>query len=317
MCLGLLLLAGSYVQLLFPRHMFTDPEVFFQGYPIVPGNLLGGAAALSALGLILFGEGVCERLGAPCLSGLVSAGPRGLVRVLVAAAAAGLAMELMAQWLGKLWVYPYWTQWFYWLVLLPGFVFYWAAIVESYLAAKAFLDWMAQPRSRALGGPPSWVAIALLGVAGALLLGVAGWRYLAWYSERGGYVFAVTKPLPNAPPFGYVLLAFVGAVLLAEWGLHARGLPSLIGSARRAYWMPLAAVAVSSVLVSLFVEGQNAVNRFWAYTHFPAPGFAVWGVPVTVFAAWPWQYLIFLLVASLFGPGLANLFWRAPGESAR
>jgi hypothetical protein len=151
-------------------------------------------------------------------------------------------------------------------------------------------------------------------LAGVVLLAAAAWRYLAWYSERGGYVFATTEPVPNAPPFVYVLFAFLGALLAVEWVLHARGLPSLIGSLRQAYWVPVAAVVVSSVLVSLIVESQNAVNRFWAYTHFPEPDLTFLGVPLAVFAAWPWQYLAFLLIASLFGPALANLFWRAPGD---
>ncbi|HCU48971.1 MAG TPA: hypothetical protein DGG94_04045, partial [Micromonosporaceae bacterium] len=128
--LGLLLLAGSYGQLLFPRRMFTDPDLFFYGYPIVPGNLLAIAATLSALGIILVSEGVCERLGAPSLMDLVTSGGRArLSRIFVAALAAGLTMELLAQWLGKLWFYPYWTPWFYWLVVVPGFVFYWIAII--------------------------------------------------------------------------------------------------------------------------------------------------------------------------------------------
>jgi hypothetical protein len=329
--LGLLMLAASYLPLLAPRRLFSDPDVFFYGYTIVPGNVLGGAAALSALGLILVSEGVCERLGAPALSGLLLGRRSDLARAFAAAATAGLAMELLAQWLGKLWFYPYWTMWFYGLVVIPGFAFYWAAIVDSYLAVKAALDATAGPalgRSRrrpARGAqgverdsqPPRQMGrfpVTLAGVLGAVMLGIAAWGYLAWYTQRGGYVFAVTEPVRGAPPFAYVLLAFVGGLLAVEWALHDRGLPSLIGSLRQAYWVPLFSLAISSVVTSLLIESQNRVNHFWAYAHFPEPDRTFMGVPLAVFAAWPWQYLAFLLIASLFGPGLANLFWRAPSD---
>jgi hypothetical protein len=156
--------------------------------------------------------------------------------------------------------------------------------------------------------------VTLVGVVGAVMLGIAVWRSLAWYTEQGGYVFAITEPVRAAPPFVYVLLAFVGGLLAVEWALHARGLPSLIGSLRQAYWVPLASLALSSVVTSLLIESQNRVNHFWAYAHFPEPDRTFIGVPLAVFSAWPWQYLVFLLIASLFGRALANLFWQAPSD---
>jgi hypothetical protein len=308
--IGLLLVAASYGQLLFPRRWFAHPTVFFHGYPIVAGNLLAIAAAYSTLGVILIGEGVCQRVGAPSLLERVTRSWRTFGRFLLVAAAAGLAMEALGQWLAKLWIYPYWTVWFYGIVVLPGFAFYWTAIAESYLAVKAVLDsWItasARPRETRFGS--GW------GLAGAGILLATAVGYLSWYSAHGGYFFANTTPATQAPPFAYVLLAFLGALLLAE---SVR--PTLFASLRRGYWTPVAAILISSVVTSLLLETLNEVNHFWAYVHFPRPDLTFAGVQLSMVAMWPLQYLTFLLLPSLLMPSLADLFWRParPNSVAR
>lgn len=49
-------------------------------------------------------------------------------------------MEGVAQWLGKLWFYPYFNTYKYAVFFILGFGFYWLMIAESYLATKAILD---------------------------------------------------------------------------------------------------------------------------------------------------------------------------------
>jgi hypothetical protein len=301
---GLLLLAASYGQLLFPRRLFAHPTVFFHGYPVVPANLLGIAAAYSTLGVILIGEGICQRLGAPSLLDRVTRDWGTFGRFLLAAAAAGLAMEALGQWLAKLWIYPYWTVWFYCIVLLPGFAFYWTAIAESYLAVKAILDSRIRTPVEAGSTRYMWMA----GLAGAGVLLASGLGYASWYAARGGYFFANTRPVPQAPPFGYMVFAFLGALMLVEW-IRPTVLPSL----RRGYWTPVAAIVISSVAMAFLLETLNGVNHFWAYTHFPWPDLTLAGVQLSMVASWPLQYLTFLLLPSLLLPTLADLFWR-PGS---
>jgi hypothetical protein len=305
--LGLILLAASYAQLVLPRRLFDDPRVFFYGYPVVPGNLLAVASAFSTLGIILIGEGVCQRFGAPSLMWRVTADRRTFLRFVLAAACAGLTMEVLAQWLGKLWIYPYWTQWFYWIVVLPGFAFYWTAIAESYLAIKAVFD--ARTTSSVRHGRHP-LLFSLFGVAGAGLLLIAAWRYASWYGAHGGYVFAPTSPVAKAPPFPIVLQAFLGALLVAEWALHRRGSPSFLSGVLRGYWVPATAVIAASLALSVILESQNAAHHFWRYTHFPRPEAAVLGAQLSVMATWPFQYLVFLMIPGLLLPPLATMFWR-------
>jgi len=306
MWFGLILLAGSYGQLLLPRRLFDHPSHFFFGYAFIPGNLLACSTALFALGIIVLSEGVCERFGGASLWRFATREPGRLAWLPLTAGAAGLAFEFFAQWLGKLWVYPYWTVWFYCLVVLPGFVFYWISIAESYLAVKAVLDAHTGPHP--IGRP--LFPFGALGFLGALSLVAVAWLYLRWYAAHGGYVFIVTRPAPSAPPFAYVLLALLGLWCVAEWALHRRGRPSLLRSALERYWNPAAAILGSSLGLAMIMETQNAAHRYWLYTHFPGADLTMMGVQLSVFATWPLQYLAFLLPASVLMPSLAPLLWK-------
>ncbi|HEX6684499.1 MAG TPA: hypothetical protein VF062_16975 [Candidatus Limnocylindrales bacterium] len=216
--LGLFLVALSYSQLLIPRRMFDRPSYVLFGYAMLPGNPLAFSAAMFTLGVIVLSEGICQRFGGVSLWRFATATPRRLLGVVLAAGASGLALELIGQWLGKLWVYPYWTTWLYALVVVPGFVFYWVSIVESYLAVKAVLD--ARWRGRVDPARPFPVP-PRAGILGFALLACAAWLFGRWFAAYGGYTFAVIRPAADAPPFGYVLLAFAGGWLVAEWLLSA------------------------------------------------------------------------------------------------
>jgi hypothetical protein len=291
--LGLIMVAGSYGQLLIPQHLFDRPRYVLLGYALIPGNLLGFFAALFLLGIIVLGEGVCARFGGFSLLGWALADGRRLVRLLATAAAAGLTLEIGAQWLGRLWIYPYWTVWLYALVVLPGFVFYWVAIAESYLAAKAWLD--SRVGSAALRLPR-----ALPGVAGVVMLTVAAILYVRWFSLHG-YAAAVSRPSEVAPPFEYCLVAFAGCWLVCESLLRPR---SLLGNP-----VPMLAVLAASMPLSLIMETQNASHEFWRYTHWPWPSASLFGVPVSVLLTWPLQYVVFLTVAAVITPALAAPFF--------
>ncbi|NUR70503.1 MAG: hypothetical protein HOU81_06765 [Hamadaea sp.] len=304
---GLFCVAASCGQFLVPSRVYTQPTDFVLGLPVVPVVLLGFSAVLLTTGVILLGEGICKRLGAPSLWTAAVADPARFVRVLLGGAAAGLVMEVVAQWLGRLWIYPFWTVWLYALIVVPGFAFYWMSIVESYLAVKAVLDRLARPsRSVAPARPGGLLLIGVAALTTALLL------YLNWYAQ--GYVLAVQHPTVHAPPFWYALIAFLGVWVTVEALLTRWGRPSLLGAMRRRYWTPLAAMVGASAVVGVLMEVQNAVHRFWAYQNWP--GGWVAGVPVAVPTAWPLQYATFLVVPLLLAPELAVLFFTHPASAA-
>jgi hypothetical protein len=295
--IGTMLIAASWFQLVAPERVFQPPQDRVLGLPLVPVSVLGVCATLFTLGVIVASEGVCGAAGGTSLWDLVLRDPLLLLRLLACGAVAGLTLEIISQWLGRLWYYPYWTPWFYSLLVIPGFAFYWLSIVESFLAAKAVLDAAARPRPH-LGTLRLWPA-------GAVTLGLGLALSIRWYAHRG-FAFAVTGPAPTAPPFVFAVLAVIGVVLLSG---------ALVTAAVRRYWVPFAAVLLSSLVVSVAMEVPNAVHQHWAYAHFPGP-VSAGGLPWAMFAAWPFQYLVFLAVPSLFLPELAALFWRPDAARA-
>jgi len=291
--IGGVLVATSCVQMSLPERMFQPPLERVLGLAVVPVSILGVSATLFTVGVILASEGVCEVFHGASLWRLVTQDPWMLLRLLACGAAAGLVLEVLAQWLGRLWYYPFWAPWFYGLLLLPGFAFYWLSIVESYLAAKAVLDAVARPRPVS-GSKRTWPL-------GAVALLVSFALSIQWYAVHG-FAFAITNPAPAAPPFAYAALAVVGVALLSG---------ALVTALVRGYWVPWAAIVLAAAAVSAAMEIPNALHHHWAYAHFPGPA-GPGGVPLTVFLAWPLQYVVFLAIPSLLQPSLVELFWRPP-----
>lgn len=64
---------------------------------------------------------------------------RAWLSLLSIGAISGLLLDGIAQWLGKLWIYPYWNEAVYVGTFVIGFCAYWLATAESYLAVKAIL----------------------------------------------------------------------------------------------------------------------------------------------------------------------------------
>ncbi|MEU8003922.1 hypothetical protein AB0B66_22425 [Catellatospora sp. NPDC049111] len=289
--IGAVLVAASCLQVVVPGWVFAPPQQAIFGLPVAPVVVLGLSSALFAVGVILAGEGICGAVGGASLWDLVVRDPLMVLRLLGCGVAAGLVLEVVSQWLGRLWYYPWWTTWFYLLVLLPGFALYWVFIVESYLAAKAVLDAVARRRP-VLRTVRSWpVGVVALGVFAVLSAG--------WYARRG-FMFDVTGPSPVAPPFGYTVLAFTGVALLSG---------ALVSAAVGRYWVPFAAIVLAALVVSVLFEVPNAVHWHWAYAHFPGPVLPD-GLPAAVFVSWPMQYVVFLAVPSLLVPRLAAVFWQ-------
>ncbi|HEX6684345.1 MAG TPA: hypothetical protein VF062_16200 [Candidatus Limnocylindrales bacterium] len=82
-----------------------------------------------------------------------------------------------------------------------------------------------------------------------------------------------------------------------------------MASVFKGYWVPVGALLGVSVMLSFVMETQNTVHNYWRYTHFPGPEVTISRVEASVFAAWPMQYVVFLLMASVLVPALAPVFW--------
>ena len=234
-------------------------------------------------------------LGGPSLLGEITGSRRAFFEFVAVGAVSGLLLDGAAQWIGKLWIYPYWTQSLYAVTFVLGFCAYWLLMAETYLLGCLLLRRAVRPRPRR---PPAWASLAFTAgaVAGAAL---AAWGLalaVAGYRAAGGFRFDIATPSRAAVPFLCFPLIFTGVWLLLEFVQHRRGRVSLAGALFRGDWVPLAAMLAAAWVFGFFMETVNAAHHFWRYTNWPFGRVRVAGVPAVVLLLWPLQYVVFLAV---------------------
>lgn len=215
-------------------------------------------------------------------------------------ALSGLLLDGVAQWLGKLWIYPYWNEPFYAGAFIVGFCAYWIATAESYLVVKAILSRWWGIKSEPLitrNSETAW--FRGFGACGLALTAVGIVLLLGDYGVTGGYVFEIRKRLPVQTHFSYFLMTFAGVWLVLEWVQRERGRTSLLQTLLHGQWLPLCALLIASAITSLFWETVNAAHHFWVYTNWPWPQWQIMTIPVTVLLTWPLQYVVFLSLGFL------------------
>ena len=309
--IGLLMVAASYGQLLVPKDWAA-------AHHFAAGGFLSVGVFLFAMGVIFLGEGVSQQFGGKSLIGLARGNGWNLARFLVVGAATGLLAEIFAQWLGKLWYYPYYPTWFYWPSLVASFLFYWVMIVESYFGVKAVLDRYIKWGGREKPGPLRYYGFEhtlymLLGAAGvgALVFGLIE-IFFSYEARGGGYTFNALGPSFYAPPLRYILLCFAGVWSIGEAVLYTRGLPSLLRSIFHGYVVPALSLAGASVLTSVIWESQNAQVNYWVYEHWPYPHLSLFHVQLSVLATWPANYVVYLIIPAAIVASWAPIIWSRP-----
>jgi hypothetical protein len=306
--IGLLMIVVSYGQLLIPAKWALDNH-FAAGFPY------SFAVAFFAFGVVVLSEGIVQKFGGVSLLGLARGSRWKFIRFFLVAAVVGLILEVFAQWLGKLWYYAYYPNWFYWPALVPSFMLYWVMIVESYMAVKAVLDHVIRKGGREKG-PARYYRFepyfyGFLGTVGTALFMFGTFRAIFDYIIRGGYTFNVQGPSAIAPALHYIIIAFIGLWLVCEGALYVQQLPSLIRSMLHGYFVPVLALLCSSLLLSLVWESQNAQVGYWVYTNWPGTA-TVLGVQLSVILTWPANYIVYLLPAAALVPAWAHVFWTRP-----
>ena len=227
---------------------------------------------------------------------------RAWMRLLCTGALSGLLLDGLAQWLGKLWFYPYWNEAFYGVTFVIGFCAYWLATCESYVLIHAILKRIRRERR-----PPAGLRFyentlfRTLGLLGIALFTTAILLIAHDYRQAGGYVFEVRRQTPVRIHFSYFLAAFIGLWLILEWIQVARGSLSLLRTIINGRLNPLLALLVSSCIFSLFWETVNSAHHFWVYTNWPLRQWQLMHIPLTVLLTWPLQYVVFLSLGFLLG----------------
>jgi hypothetical protein len=245
--------------------------------------------------VIILCDEATQLLEGRSLMSAITAGKREFLEFVATATASGLLLDGVAQWIGKLWIYPYWTRGLYISTFVLGFCAYWLLLAETYLVARALLARVAGSLGRQA---PLWTAAALrTGGIGGGVLAISGLALAAQgYRTAGGYRFEISHPYRAAVPFASFPLIFLGVWLILEYLQHRRGQESLLGRTFRGEWLPLASMAAAAWGFGLFMETVNTAGHFWRYTNWPMSRDEIFGVPVLVLLLWPLQYVVFLSV---------------------
>ncbi len=270
-CYAAAFAAISYAPYLVPRHAATLPGLtVFWSFWCSTAIILCDAAG--------------HALGGPSLLDEITRDRRGLLSFLALGAACGFYLDGAAQWLGRLWIYPYWTLPIYAFCFIPGFCAYWLLLAESYfLALRLIRRALPPPDSRPrLYAPAAGAAGTLLAAAGLLL------------AFHGASPFNLATPSRIHPPFAAFPLVSAGLWLVLEYAAARQRKPSLLAACRHRDWAPLLAVLAAGWLLGLFMETANAALHFWRYTNWPLQNLTLAGVPVVVLLLWPMQYIVFL-----------------------
>ncbi len=267
---------------------------------------LAPAAAVTLPGLMIFWSFFCSTTIILCdeatqllegrsLIAEVTAGGREFVEFVASAAISGLLLDGVGQWIGKLWIYPYWTRALYASTFVLGFCAYWLLLAEIFLVGRSLLARAAGSFGRRV---PRWGPLALrTGAFGGGLLMLSGLSLAAQgYRAAGGYRFEISLPSRPPVPFACFPLIFTGVWLILEFIHHRLGRDSLLGRLIRGDWLSLLSMAAVAWSFGLFMETVNTANHFWRYTNWPLGAHQVFGVPLLVLLLWPLQYVVFLSV---------------------
>src|SRR3989344_6200843 len=178
---GIIFFLLSYLQLLLP-------------FNFVNGKILAFFWFLFMFGIILISDGITEKIYKKSLLREIRKSKKNTILFFIISIAGGIILEGVAQWLGKLWVYPYFNAYTYSIFFIFGFGLYWLMIAESYLATKAILDYIRRGKQIVRNyywfEPPFY---KLLGLIGAILVPLSAFFMLHDYTSNGGYIFDISS----------------------------------------------------------------------------------------------------------------------------
>jgi len=266
------------------------------------------------IGVILICDAITLKLRHKSLINEIIKSKENVISFTILSVVSVFILELVAHWLGKLWIYPYWGYITYFLFLIPGFFVYCLLICESYLATKALFDYFHKGKKH-VKKRFRWehTLFPALGLIGLFLLIVSVvWIYQD-YSKQGTALIEAedlySKTSTYVIPFGSILLIFLGLWFVLEYAEYRIKENSLIKDIVHSYPTPLISILVCSFVLAVFMESQNLIYNLWAYINWPFEGITFMGLPVTMFLAWPFHYVAFLSLFRVFSRKESSEVW--------
>jgi hypothetical protein len=210
----------------------------------------------------------------------------------------GIILDGTAQWLNRLWYYPYWTNPFYVFIFIAGFSAYFLCIIERYLMTKVVIDKLRKGRhyktkpykreGRFFGG---LLVLAFITFA----IGLTG-SLIPHFVNQGEYNFNITYPTQHVSMFIFPLLIFAGVWFFSEYMSFIKKRSSLLQGIIHKNFNSLFAVLLASLLLLIIMEIQNASLGLWVYANWPLSHIRLFTIPLIAVLAWPLHYIAILSV---------------------
>jgi|SRR3989344_249981 len=296
--LGITLLLLSYFQ-----YFFDENSVNL--------TILVIAWSMFMLGVSFVCEGITHKFKGISLLKVLFMNRKNLFSYVIVSTFGAILLEAYAQWLGKLWIYPYLNTFIYFLVFVLGFALYWLMIVETYIAAKVLLDHIYKGRHY-VTKPYKFERILyyVLASVGIALIMFGTVSLISDYQNYGGYSFSINEITDYKVNFLYILSTFIGVVFVLELFEYTQHKTSFIKDLLHEYPIPFYSILIAFSVTALIMETENIPHHFWIYINWPYENIKFLGLPVSMFLAWPLHYLGFLSLFRAFTKEDSQEIWR-------
>lgn len=286
---------------------------FFIPHNFVGAKILAVFWFLFMYGMILICDSITQKVYGRSLWNEIRKNKKNLISFFTVSIIGGIILEGVAQWLGKLWFYPYFNTYNYAVFFILGFGFYWLMIAESYLATKAILDYFRKGKQFIKNYSHFETSFyKFLGLIGAILVPISVFLMFNDYSVAGGgYIFDIGKEVSHKINFVFVIMIFLGTWFILESVEYFRKKTSLLKDIFQHYFNPLIAILIASFVLAIIMETENILQGFWVYSNWPLANIKFLSLPITMlFIAWPLQYIFFLSLFRAFTEKESDEIWR-------
>jgi len=269
-------------------------------------RILAFAHTVFGVGCIIFFDGLDYKLSGSSLlvnnKNLNFIKTFGLTGVLM-----GLILDLTAHVITKNYIYPYFTTPIHILLFVPGFMFYFLTIGESYFACKSILDrYLKRPLVKKANPKLLKVVHILILILGFAGIAYALHHYYTAYSQVGKFTHSTNTPIKLETNLGVTMLLGTSIWLVIEAIGFFLNKKMLITFLCRGYFRPLLAVLLACIILGIPMEIWNIPLNLWTYTNIPFDHIQLFKVPIFVYLSWPFHYLPFLSLYLLVSKEVAE-----------
>lgn len=194
----------------------------------------------------------------------------------------GVIFELGGNIIGDLWSYPEYVP-FKSIATIIAWGFLSMMCFESYLAVmNIFKSWKAKRTPRTFA-KKFYDAIGIIGALGLVYFTV---RVYMFFGKGGLFWDCVVAGLSV-----WFIMEY------AEYRMHER---SLLLDTISGYWKPILVLLIVTYLTAFVWETMNIPVHAWVYTNIPYSNIRLFGLPVLVYAVWPFVYILYISFFRIF-----------------